>query len=125
VRQQLGQPDSVTVGEHPFEVGGKLIDWWYRDIRISYNAGPTVSGFWLTGHRFSTARGVHVGDSRPHVRRLYGEPIVTEGGNAWVYKDPDDPLHLVKFWFKDDVVQKRVSWSGMIEKQPPNQRLRS
>jgi hypothetical protein len=106
VRQQLGQPDSVTVSDHPFDVGGKLMDWWYSGLRISYNGAPTVASFWLTGHRFTTARGVHVGDSRARVRQVYGEPKVeNEGGNAWVYEDPDDPLHLVKFWFKDGVVQ--------------------
>ena len=107
VRRLLGRPDSVTSGDHPFDVGGKLINWWYHRLRVSYNGGEKVGGMWLLAPGVETTRGLRVGDQRQRVRRLYGTPAsVDTASDAWIYHDADDgsEMHLVKVFFQRDRV---------------------
>jgi hypothetical protein len=99
VRRLMGRPDSIRVSDHPYDVGAKLIDWWYRDLRVSYNATPTVSSFWLVGKTYRTPRGLSVGDSEARVRHLYGEPTEADVPNEWTYEDPDHSQLVVRVWF--------------------------
>ena len=105
VRKLLGTPDSVTSNEHPYDVGGKLIDWWYRRLRISYNGGEKVGGVWLLAPGAKTARGLQVGDARRRAQELYGIPAsVDSESDAWVYHDGRSEMHLIKVFFRSDRV---------------------
>jgi hypothetical protein len=113
-RRILGRPDSITSSDHPFNVGARLIDWWYHDLRVSFTGTDTVSGLWLLGAKVATARGLRVGDSRARVRDLYGTPAsIDSTSDAWVYHDSTDQsdLHLVKIFFKHNrVVRAFLGW---------------
>ena len=107
VRALLGAPDSVTAGDHPNVAGGKLIDWWYPDTRISYHDKATVRGVWLLAAGHHTARGIALGDSRSRVRALYGAPARSNPDeDAWVYRDPSADDHLLKLWFSGGRVSR-------------------
>jgi hypothetical protein len=107
VRQLLGRPDSVTSTDHPFDVGGKLVDWWYHRLRVSYNGGEKVGGVWLLAPGVQTSRGLRIGDPRQRVRQLYGAPAsVDTASDAWVYHDADEAteMHLIKVFFRGNRV---------------------
>ena len=110
----LGRPDSITSSDHPFDVGARLVDWWYHDLRVSFTGTDTVSGLWLLGAKLATPRGLRVGDSRARVRELYGVPAsIDSTSDAWVYHDTADQsdLHLVKIFFKRNrVVRVFLGW---------------
>ena len=113
VRKLLGSPDSVTSSDHPFDVGGKLIDWWYRTLRVAYNGGTKVGGVWMLEPGVESARGLRVGDPRSRVHALYGPPAsIDTASDAWVYHDADDQseMHLLKVFFRRNRVA--TVWLG-------------
>ena len=101
MRRVFGTPESVTTYDHPFDVGAKFTQWHYSGLVVDLEpyAGK-VHGLTLTGQRFATPRGLHVGDDAMRIRSLYGPPRDTTQGD-WEFPDsrPDAELHVIRVSF--------------------------
>ena len=97
VRRVMGDPDSASIEENPFDTGAKLITWVYRDLEVHFASTNHVVGLAITGARVRTHRGLSVGDSATRVLDLYGEPSGRYEG-TWDYSDPADRhgLHVLR-----------------------------
>ncbi|HKJ93951.1 MAG TPA: hypothetical protein VJ957_12350 [Longimicrobiales bacterium] len=112
IRGVLGAPDSITVYDNPFDAGGKIPVYFYRDLMVTFSYGETPLGFTLTGPSVATARGLKVGDSVERARALYSEPGYTDP-DAWEYYDPKDTegLHVIQLSIRDGHVRQiYVGW---------------
>jgi hypothetical protein len=105
VLRVFGRPDSITVEENPFDTGGKLPSWHYRDIDVQYTYSDTVFGMAVRSPAYKTRRGVGVGSSAAEIQAAYGEP--TSGGQPnglWEYLDPLQDLHTLTFTLRAGLV---------------------
>ena len=103
VRRHLGQPDSVSVADNPWEPGAKLTKWSYHELTVTLNA--KAIGITLHGRRVSTHRGLHVGDRAARVAKLYGS-AGSATDDEWWYRDPADSTgsHLMLVAFERGLV---------------------
>jgi hypothetical protein len=93
VRQRLGNPDSISIDPHPFDVGAQLVAWHYPGLTVEFFATDHIVGTSTRASSTATRRGLHVGDSIPRLKQLYGEPTDSVA-NDYDYEDSDDS-HLV------------------------------
>jgi hypothetical protein len=95
VRRLLGAPDSVHVAPSPFDVGGKIVTWWYPGLSVHFQFTNYVRGLTLSRSGRTTRRGLQVGDSVAVVERLYGPPTRTTAG-SWLYEEPARRRHAMR-----------------------------
>lgn len=111
VRRAFGDPDSISIAAGPNADRNKLIDWWYPDLRVSYNRRPTVGLVWLLSNRYHTARGIAVGDSVDQVLRCYGKATavwIWDENASITYESRADSTHMVKFWLRNRRVTRII-----------------
>jgi len=93
VRRAFGAPDSIVVlRDAP---GGTA--WNYPSIRVLFSPyDASVAGFDITGPRFGTVRGLHIGDSRGRALQLYGDAQVTDSTEVeFDYSDSDSQKAII------------------------------
>ena len=110
VQERLGAPDSVTVIDHPHDVGGTLATWCYPHLLAAYGRTGRLVGVTLTDSTYTTHRGLRVGDTSNRVRELYGVPSPGAAGE-WRYHAQDSHLHAVVITIAGDrVVSVFLGW---------------
>jgi hypothetical protein len=103
VGAMLGHPDSVSLSNHPYYTGAKLVRWHYRDLVVHFFATGTIVGITLTTPSPATSRGLHVGDSIARVRALYGEPSSVYL-DQWDYVDSTHNRRVVRITLRGGLV---------------------
>ncbi len=106
VRRTFGNPRTVEDRHDP---DYPMTQWVYRSFKVRFLGTSNISGFLLTSPRVHTARGLRVGQTRSHVRQLYGPPPTFDGPQndcCWNYRDPTTEAHIVQIRFDGDLVQE-------------------
>jgi hypothetical protein len=104
VRDLLGQPDSTSaVTLELWPAPHKLVRWIYPAMVLEVTEMGLVNAVILTDVGVETRRGLRVGESGAHVRRLYGSPTV-EAMGLWLYEDPADAFRVIAVRFDDSRV---------------------
>ena len=97
IRAALGPPLSVESARNFVDPDSPVITWHYDELLVFFVTEDSILGIELTGKKWETARGLHVGDSEAKVKRLYGNPTSTYSQD-WDYVDQSDgtDLHVVR-----------------------------
>ena len=107
---RLGQPDSVSLEDNPYDPGMKLPTWHYRAMNVNFIA--EVQSFEIIGPAIPTARGVRVGDTLERLKAVYGEPS-NRYDDDWSYTDPKQDLHQITFTVRSGRIVKVFIGTGL------------
>jgi hypothetical protein len=110
----FGQRDSTTKVPNDFDGGRSLLEhWYYAGIMAeAFENSRRARALVLLSPKWSTARGLRVGDPVAKLSRLYNVgrngPPSASGEQKWTVDDPrrDIELHYYTIWTRRDRVSR-------------------
>ena len=94
-RRTFGSPDSIrTRNTRVDDDDLRLTEWHYPGLLLRFMVGGHLRDARITSSHWPTRRGLAVGDSTDRVRRLYGTPWRTIGGNIYYLVSPGSQLGM-------------------------------
>ena len=110
VRKALGQPKGVATHPYPNDPTSNYAIWKYSGLLVHMGADELVFGLTLTTNRFTTNRGLKVGDSKEKLLKLYGRPTGTYQTD-WDYELPSNDLEVMRVTIRNHKITKIfVGW---------------
>jgi hypothetical protein len=95
VKTLLGKPTSISQSENPFDIETKIVCWHYPGLIINLGSGNSTCGVTITSEKYSTKRGLCIGDTIERVMMLYGKPD-SQYEDRINYLVPDTELHAIQ-----------------------------
>jgi hypothetical protein len=102
--QKFGRPVSIDISAHPFDESGEVRLFRFDDIQALFTESECM-GITLLSSKYSTKRGLRVGDSLSKMIKLYGSDAEAYEGN-YDFEDPVQPLHLIRVSTDSGVVKQ-------------------
>lgn len=102
---RLGKPDSISISEHPFDTESKISAWYYKDIVFLFIDDSTCQGFAIKSKKYSTKRGLSIGDPISKMIKLYGENNNSYLGD-YDYMDEKNEIHLIRITIEKGKVKE-------------------
>ncbi len=107
VRKILGKPITARSWANPVDYTDQFVEWSFEGITVVFNSSYEVYAITITTTRFTTQRGLKVGDPVVRIRQLYGEATTVDESEAdsegplappkvrWNYRDPTSKTRLL------------------------------
>jgi hypothetical protein len=88
VSRLLGKPESKISENNQLDPSSKLYTWKYDGLSVRLYNDSWVFGISISSPRYSTQRGLRVGDSIKRLKQLYGLNFRIRENN-WMYENPE------------------------------------
>ena len=100
----FGRRDSVTTYPDPIDSGHVIEQWFYPGLMAeAFERSRQGRAVALLSPKWSTSRGLRVGDVIARAEALYGRhplvPIGVPGEGEWIIDDPNAELHYFRVLF--------------------------